>query len=160
MLKESTLFLLTHPEMCKSNLFLYVNVPSSTECKKKSFLILYLTRMIKQTTIPLLINKKKTTMKCQRSLWQPQTRVRGSLPGNQSKDLEVKLFYLKDNTAVTETMNIPPRLNRLIHFHFIFSSPFLSRLISANLHIWEAMFSSSWSFRQGAKGQRVTTARK
>lgn len=80
--------------------------------------------------------------------------------GNQSKDLEVRLFYLKDNTAVTETMNIPPHLNRLIHSHFIFSSPFLSRLISANLHIWEVMFSSSQSFRQGAKGQRVMTARK
>lgn len=71
----------------------------------------------------------------------------------KSKDLEVRLFYLKDNTAVTETINIPAHLNRLIHSHFKFSSPFLSRLISANLHIREVMFSSSWSFRQGAKGK-------
>lgn len=58
--------------------------PFKCRTQKKSFLILYLTRMIKQTTIPLLINKKKTIMWCQRSLWQPQPHVRGSLPG-QSK---------------------------------------------------------------------------
>lgn len=152
MLKESTLFLLTHPKMCTSNWFFYVNGPSSTESEKMSFLILYLTKMIKQTSMSFLINNKKTIMWYQRSIWQPQPHVRESLPG-QSKDLEVRLFYSQDKTAVTETINIPAHLNRLIHSHFIFSSPFLSRLIGANPHIWEVMFPSSWSFRQGANGQ-------
>lgn len=80
--------------------------------KKMSFLILSLIRINKHTeiSVPLLINNERKKISFCRDKWLQWQHYGEVYLGNQQKDLEIGLFSFKDNTEVTETLNVPAHL--------------------------------------------------